>query len=80
MVYEPEPRCCHLLVGVELQPKVVGSAGEGQTLHHSACVGAKEWRATIFAIIHLNRDRVAHDDFYSDSECEAKMEQIYMDS
>lgn len=62
MVYEPEPRGRHLLVGVEFKPQIIGSAGEGQTLHRRACVGAKEWGGTILAIIHLSMDReMGHD-------------------
>lgn len=61
VVYEPEPRCRRLLIGVEFKPQIVGSAGKGQTLHRCVCVGAKEWSCTVFSIIHLIRDRVMMD-------------------
>lgn len=57
VVCELEACCCRLLVGGKFQPKIVGGAGEEETLHRHARVCAKERRCAIFTIVDLIGDR-----------------------
>lgn len=57
VVCELEACCCRLLVGGKFQPKIVGGAGEEETLHGHARVCSKESCCAIFTIVDLLRDR-----------------------